>query len=49
MRVLNASANEVMLRVAAALGNLDAHDLTGDFAADHPSAALRRVAAELAG
>ena len=49
MRVLNPSANEVMLRLAAALGNRDAHDLAGDFAADNPSAALRRVAAELAG
>ena len=48
-RVLNASANEVMLRLAAALGNRDAHDLAGCFAANHPSAALRRVAAELAG
>ena len=45
--VLNPSANEVMLRLGAALDHSEAHDLATDFAANHPSAAMRRVAGEL--
>ncbi|MBD59216.1 MAG: transposase [Citromicrobium sp.] len=47
--VLNASANEVMLRLGVALGNAKTRELARDFAADHPSAAMRRVAKELVG
>ena len=45
--VLNASANEVMLRLGVALGHEDARALAADFADHHPSAAMRRVAGEL--
>ncbi len=45
--VLNASANEVLLRLGMALGNDEALALATVFAEDHPSAAMRRVAAGL--
>ncbi|MBB3033210.1 transposase [Alteriqipengyuania lutimaris] len=45
--VLNASANEVMLRIGMALGSDAARDCAQHFAAEHPSAAMRRVASEL--
>ena len=45
--VLNASANQVMLRLGVALGHEDALALAADFADHHPSAAMRRVAGEL--
>ena len=47
--VLNASANEVLLRLGGALGDEEAVGLARDFAVDHPSAAMRRVAKELVG
>ncbi|MEL7689358.1 transposase [Citromicrobium bathyomarinum] len=45
--VLNASANEVMLRLGVALGQEDALALAAEYADHHPSAAMRRVAGEL--
>ena len=45
--VLNPSANEVMLRLGMAIGSEDARALARDVAGDHPSAAMRRVAAQL--
>lgn len=45
--VLNPSSNEVMLRAGVALGSEHAQALARDFAGAHPSAAMRRVAAEL--
>ena len=45
--VLNASANEVMLRIGMALGSDAARDCAQHFATEHPSAAMRRVASEL--
>ena len=47
--VLNASANEVMLRLGVALGDENARGLARELAHDHPSAAMRRVAMELIG
>lgn len=47
--VLNASANEVMLRIGMALGGAEARVCANRFARDHPSAAMRRVAGELTG
>lgn len=46
--VLNPSANEVLLRLGVALGSDAVRALAGEFAEGHPSAAMRRVAAELA-
>lgn len=45
--VLNASANEVMLRLGVASGHDGARALAREFAVNHPSAAMRRCAAEL--
>lgn len=45
--ILNASANEVMLRMGVALGDGDAQNCAQHFARNHASAAVRRVAAEL--
>lgn len=47
--VLNPSANEVLLRMGLALGSESARELASALAHHHPSAALRRVAKELAG
>ena len=47
--ILNPSANEVMLRLGAASGQKQAQHCAQHFAKDHPSAAMRRVAAELVG
>ncbi len=45
--VLNASANEVLLRMGAALGSVEAKKCAQHFATDHPSAAMRRVASAM--
>tara|TARA_B100000678_G_scaffold45007_1_gene34827 strand:+ start:5902 stop:6702 length:801 start_codon:yes stop_codon:yes gene_type:complete len=44
---LNASANEVLLRLGIALGSDEAQNAAQHFARDHPSAAMRRVAIAL--
>ncbi|GAB5347874.1 hypothetical protein TMRO357_00802 [Alteriqipengyuania sp. 357] len=47
--ILNPGANEVMLRLGVALGAEGAQDCAVHFAQHHPSAAIRRVAGQLAG
>ena len=47
--VLNASANEVLLRLGVALGGEDARHCAQHFATHHPSAAMRRVASGMIG
>ena len=47
--VLNPSANEVMLRLGAALGHAETYRLARDFADAHPGCAIRRLAGEIRG